>query len=264
MLMKSRREKKHNLKRQGADEWHWEDESTLIRIHNEPRRKLFIPKEAEFLPCSLRRIRDDRETTQIFQSSQRTIKDSWRMAGNNIESTNRRNEFWTGKPIFKVIPNMKWNSTMVDESDTEDAGSCGEFIVTCTHAERMDIIPLDKMFIGHQYRLKHVKCNEHDWDIKMTLHRSNGKKLVYHFRKSPYDILASLFRNHETVLDIYEMSDDVPCLLLMCAEEQSLITQNYYKDKFKLMHVVTITEDGAPQIACSSLGRVQEDHLGTA
>eukprot|EP00435_Cladocopium_sp_Y103_P001843 s656_g1.t1 len=45
------------------------------------------------------------------------------------------------------------------------------------------------------------------------------------------------------MLDIYELGDDVPCLLLMCAEEQSLITKNHYKDKFKLMHVVTITED---------------------
>eukprot|EP00435_Cladocopium_sp_Y103_P008062 s3816_g2.t1 len=158
---------------------------------------------------------------------------------------------WSGRILdtftperkHRVIPNMKWNSTMVDESDTEDAGSFGEFIVTCTHAERMDIIPLDKMFISHQYRLKHVKRNEHDWDIKMTLHRSNGKKLVYHFRKSPYDILASLFRNHGTMLNIYEMGDDVPCFLLMCAEEQSLITKNHYKDKFKLMHVVTTTED---------------------
>eukprot|EP00435_Cladocopium_sp_Y103_P041687 s1561_g11.t1 len=99
------------------------------------------------------------------------------------------------------------------------------------------------MFISHQYRLKHVKCNEHEWDIKMTLHRTSGKELVYHFRKSPHDILSSLFQNYETVLDIYEMGDDVPCLLLMCAEEQSLITKNHYKDKFKLMHVVTITED---------------------
>eukprot|EP00435_Cladocopium_sp_Y103_P042876 s3212_g11.t5 len=67
---------------------------------------------------------------------------------------------------------------MVDESDTEDAGSCGEFIVTCTHAERMDIIPLDDVFISHQYRLKHAKCNEHEWDVKMTLHRKNGKKRI--------------------------------------------------------------------------------------
>ena len=38
------------------------------------------------------------------------------------------------------------------------------------------------------------------------------------------------------------MRDETPCLLLMCAEEQSLITKIHQKDRFKLMHVVTITE----------------------
>ena len=50
---KSRRDKKHDGRRRSADVWRWEDESTLVRIHNEPRRKLFIRREAEFLPCRL-------------------------------------------------------------------------------------------------------------------------------------------------------------------------------------------------------------------
>ena len=73
---KSRRDKKLEIKRNSADEWVWEDESTLIRLQNEPRRKLFVPKEAGYLPCSLKRVRDDRVTTQKFQSNLRTIKDS--------------------------------------------------------------------------------------------------------------------------------------------------------------------------------------------
>ena len=89
---KSRRDKEHETRRVSADVWKWEDESTLIRVHNEPRRKLFIPKEADFLPCSLKRIRDDRTTTQKFQSNTRTIEDS---------------EFWMGETRFQVIPNYQ-------------------------------------------------------------------------------------------------------------------------------------------------------------
>ena len=188
---KSRRDKKLEIKRNSADEWVWEDESTLIRVHNEPGRKLFVPK----LPCSLKRVRDDRVTIQKFQSNSKPIKDSWRMAGNNIESSNRRNEFWTGKTIFNVIPNVQWGASMVDESDAEDKGSCGDSIVTCTRSENMDIIPLDDMFISHQYKLRHHARESHEWDIKMTLHRKNGKKLVYCFTRSPSDILVAAFKD---------------------------------------------------------------------
>ena len=106
---KSRRDKKHDGKRGNTDIWKWEDESTLVRVHNEPRRRLFIPKEAEYLPCRLRRIKDDRRTVQKFQSNSRIIDDSWRLVGNNVESTNRRNEFWTGETRFQVIPNEQWD-----------------------------------------------------------------------------------------------------------------------------------------------------------
>ena len=44
---------------------------------------------------------------------------------------------------------------MVDESDAEDTGSCGDSIVTWTRSENMDIIPLDDIFISHQYKLRH-------------------------------------------------------------------------------------------------------------
>ena len=213
-----------------------------------------FPKRQVFLPCSLKRIRDDRVTTQKFQSNSRTIRDSWRMVGNNIESSNRRNEFWTGKTIFKVIPNMQWGASMVDESDTEDQGSCGDSIVACTISENMDIIPLDDMFISHQYKLRHSTRRSHEWDIKMVLHRKNGKKLVYLFNRPPSDILVSEFKDYEVVLDIHDMKDETPCLLLMCAEEQSLITKIHQRDRFKLMHVVTVAEDDK---LLSPFGRVK-------
>ena len=237
---KSRRDKKHDGRRGNTDVWKWEDESTLVRVHNEPRRRLFIPKEAEFLPCRLRRIKDDRRTIQKFQSNSRTIDDS---SGSNVESTNRRNEFWTGEARFQVIPNEQWDRSMVEDTDSEDVGSTRSRVVTCTHGDQMDIIPLNDMFVSHQYKLKNVKGKDHGWDIKVTLHRKNGKKLVYHFQRSSCDILACLYRDHTAYLDLYEMKDETPCLLLMCAEEQSLFTKVHHKDRFKLLHIVTISEN---------------------
>ena len=46
-----------------------------------PEGKMFVPKEADYVPCKLRWICDDRETYQVFQSSERTIADSWRLMG---------------------------------------------------------------------------------------------------------------------------------------------------------------------------------------
>ena len=130
---------------------------------------------------------------------------------------------------------------MVDETDSEDVGSTRDRGVTCTHSENLDIIPLNDMFISHQYKLKNVKGTDNGWHIKMTLHRKNGKKLVYWFRRSPSDLLPSLYRDHSTFLDLYGMKDETPCL--MCAEEQSLFTKVHHGDRFKLLHVVSITED---------------------
>ena len=191
----------------------------------------------------LRRIKDDRRTVQKFQSNNRIIDDSWRMAGSNVESTNRRNEFWTGETRFQVIPNEQWDRSMVEDTDSEDVGSTRSRVVTCTHGDQMDIIPLNDMFISHQYKLKNAKGKDHGWDIEVALHRKSGKKLVYHFQRSSCDILACLYRDHTAYLDLYEMKDETPCLLLMCAEEQSLFTKVHCKDRFKLLHIVTITEN---------------------
>ena len=158
---KSRRDRRLEIKRNSADEWVWEMNQPLFEFTMSLEGTCLFPKRQVFLPCSLKRIRDDRVTTQKFQSNSRTIRDSWRMVGNNIESSNRRNEFWTGKAIFKVIPNMQWGASMVDESDTEDQGSCGDSIVACTISENMDIIPLDDMFISHQYKLRHSTRRSH-------------------------------------------------------------------------------------------------------
>ena len=226
-----------------VDEWIWKDETTLVRVHKVPRRKMFTPKEADFLPCKLKRFRDERETNQMFQSSGRLMHDSWRLAGNNIEKTNKRNEFWTGTTTFKIISNADIDDVMDSGSDVEDRASCQDTVVTCIFDGNMNIIPLDDMFIAHHYDLKHETRQQNDWDIKMVLHRKNGKTLTYHFRQSYSDLLGKALKNKIISLNLYEMRDDVPCLLLMCAETQSIITKVHKQQRFKMMHVVTITED---------------------
>jgi len=189
--IQSRKDKKMSKNDESKDEWIWEDETTLVRVHKVPRRKMFIPKEADFLPCKLRRFRDERQTHQVFQSSGRTINDSWRLAGNNIERTNKRNEFWTGTTTFKIISNADINDVMDSGSDVEDRASCQNTVVTCTFDGNMKIIPLDDMFIAHHYKLKHETRKDKDWDIRMTLHRKNGKTLTYHFLQSSSDWIGN-------------------------------------------------------------------------
>ena len=239
----SRRDRRITKNEECEDKWIWQDETTLVRVHNTPRRRMFVPKEAEFLPCKLKRFRDVRETYQVFQSSGRTLKDSWRLAGNNIERTNRRNEFWTGTTTFKIISNADLKDLVESGSDVEDRASCQDTVVTCTFDGNMKIIPLDDMFITHQYQLKHETRKDKDWDIRMVLHRKDGSSLVYHFKQSTSDFIGQFLSDTVICLDLYELKDETPCLLLMCAEVQSIITKVHRMDRFKLMHVVTITED---------------------
>ena len=238
----SRKGKKISKNEYDQNEWIWKDETTLTRVHKVPRRKMFTPKEADFLPCKLRRFRDERETNQVFQSSGRLIHDSWRLVGNNIEKT-KRNEFWTGATTFKIISNADIKDVMDSGSDVEDRASCQDTVVTCILDGNMKIIPLDDMFIAHHYKLKHETRKQNDWDIQMNLHRKNGKILTYHFKQSYADFLGKILNDVTISLNVYEMKDDTPCLLLMCAEMQSIITKIHKQSRFKMMHVVTITED---------------------
>ena len=82
-----------------------------------------------------------------------------------------------------------------------------------------------------------------DWDIQMVLHRKNGTTLTYHFQRPSYDFVGGLLNNTVICLELHEMKDEIPCLLLMCAETQSTMTKIHRNDRFKLMHIVTITED---------------------
>ena len=86
----------------------------MIRIHKTPRRQNFVPQDCEDCPCDPRIICDERETEQKFKTNTRVIKDVWRLKGDNNETSNRLNEFWTGTSTFKVLANAE----VIDEGDS--------------------------------------------------------------------------------------------------------------------------------------------------
>ena len=92
--------------------------------------KMCVPKEADYVPCILRWICDDSETYQVFQSSERTIADSWRLMGNNVEKTNRRNEYWTGTTTFTFLFHPANSQEQENDSDVEDKVSGPNSVVT--------------------------------------------------------------------------------------------------------------------------------------
>ena len=71
--------------------------------------------------------------------------------------------FGQGPQTFKIISNADLKDLMESGSDVEDRASCQDTVVTCTFDGNMKIIPLDDMFITHQYQLKHETRKDKDW-----------------------------------------------------------------------------------------------------
>jgi len=65
------------------DEWRWVGDHILERIHNIPRREMFVPSDCDDCPCDHRLIQDWRETQLKFQSNVRMDKSNWRLPGSN-------------------------------------------------------------------------------------------------------------------------------------------------------------------------------------
>ena len=131
-----RQDRRNNEKDTCCDKWEWHNYETLVRVHNIPRRKMFVPKEPDYTQCKLRWIVDERETHQVFQSSERTIKDSWRFSGNNVEKTNRRNEYWTGTTKFKVLFHPADAQSGDTDSDVEDRMSSQDDVHANFHSKQ--------------------------------------------------------------------------------------------------------------------------------
>ena len=227
------------LDKKNEDHWQWDGKETLIRIHKTPRRQNFVPQDCEDCPCDPRIICDERETEQKFKTNTRVIKDIWRFKGDNHESTNKLNEFWTGKSTFKVLANAE-----VIDRDKSYKVSQG-VITLCTNCNELNTIPVTDVFVPYQYHIEVSKCEVDHPKVSVILWREKkNRTLEFQFSKSPCDLMTSKFAKFSLAINLIEVPRAVPCFVLLCSEERNWFTflQNKMKDEMKF-HVVPITED---------------------
>ena len=231
--------KSQGLSKKNEDYWQWEGEETLIRIHKTPRRQNFVPQDCEDCPCDHRIICDERETEQKFKTNTRVIKDTWRFKGDNNETTNKLNEFWTGKSTFKVLANA-------EVIDRDKSCKVNQGVITlCTHCSELNTIPITDVFVPYQY---HIEVSKHEVDhpkVSVILWRDRkNRTLEFQLSKSPCDLMTSKFAKFSLAINLIEVPRDVPCFVLLCSEERNWFTflQNKMQDEMKF-HVVPITED---------------------
>ena len=231
--------KSQMLDRKNEDHWQWDGKETLIRIHKTPRRQNFVPQDCEDCPCDPRIICDERETEQKFKTNTRVIKDIWRFKGDNHESTNKLNEFWTGKSTFKVLANAE-----VIDRDKSCKVSQG-VITLCTNCDELNTIPITDVFVPYQYHIEVSKCEVDHPKVSVILWaEKKNRTLEFQFSKSPCDLMTSKFAKFSLAINLIEVPRAVPCFVLLCSEERNWFTflQNKMKDEMKF-HVVPITED---------------------
>ena len=246
------------LDKKNEDHWQWDGKETLIRIHKTPRRQNFVPQDCEDCPCDPRIICDERETEQKFKTNTRAIKDIWRFKGDNHESTNKLNDFWTGKSTFKVLANAE-----VIGGDKNCKVSQG-VITLCTNCNDLNTVPITDVFVPYQY---HIEVGKHEVDhpkVSVVLWREKkNRTLEFQFSKSPCDVMTSKFAKFSLAINLIEVPRAVPCFVLLCSEERNWFTflQNKMKDEIKF-HVVPITESYLA--AMKHMVEIQMRHLGHA
>ena len=198
-----------------------------------------MPQDCDDCPCDPRIICDERETEQKFKTNTRVIKDTWRLKGDNWETTNKSNEFWVGKSTFKVIANAE-----VIDSDKSYKVSPG-VVTLCTFINGLNTIPLTDVFVPYQY---HIEVGKHEVDypkVSVILWREHkNRTLEFQIAKSPCDMMTSKFAKFPITINLIEVPRDVPCFVLLCSEERNWFTflQNKMQEEMKF-HVVPITED---------------------
>ena len=227
------------LNKKNEDYWQWEGKETLIRIHKTPRRQNFVPQDCEDCPCDHRIICDERETEQKFKTNTRVIRDTWRFKGDNHESTNKLNEFWTGKSTFKVLANA-------EVIDGDKSYKVNQGVITlCTNCSELNTIPITDVFVPYQY---HIEVGKHEVDhpkVSVILWREKkNRTLEFQLSKSPCDLMTSKFAKFSLTINLIEVPREIPCFVLLCSEERNWFTflQNKMKDQMKF-HAVPITED---------------------
>ena len=227
---------------QVRDEWRWIGSHILERIHNIPRRGMFVPSDCDDCPCDHRLIQDWRETQQKFKSNVTVDKSNWRLPGNNGERSNNRNEFWTGKSIFRVLRHH----------EVPPVASCimDENLMACVNTKGLDIISHNKIFIPHTYQMM-VSENKNknelnvfaDSLINLVLVRDSGQSMKYTFVRSVHDLGNTKFLGKDVTITMQELPESTPTMVLMCAEPSSLMTKRYRDIMDTSFHLELITED---------------------
>ena len=227
---------------QVRDEWKWIGNHTLERIHNIPRREMFVPSDCEDCPCDHRLIQDWRETQQKFQSNVRVDEDNWHLPGNNGERSNKRNEFWTRKSIFRVLRHH----------EVPPVASCimDDNLMACVNTMGLNITSHNNIFIPHTYQMV-VTENKNDNElnvfadslINLVLVRDNGQTMKYTFMRSIPDVDNTKFSGKDIAITMRELPEMVPTMVLMCAEPSSLMSQRYRDIMDTSFHLELITED---------------------
>eukprot|EP00435_Cladocopium_sp_Y103_P038752 s1874_g10.t1 len=220
-----------------SDIWDWDGKSKLVRIHNVPRRRNFIPQECGDCPCAASLICEERVTEQTFKTNTRTVEDCWRYKGDNEESSNRKNEYWTGKTTFRVIDGCEVEGTKPHHEPKPGA------ITLCINCDGMDVIGLDGVFVPYAYTVKIMDDANVFTSVQMNLHRNNRKILVFRFRRAMCDYALTKFKMKSIVMDLYELPPNKPCFLLMCAEERNWFTFLQGTMEGILFHIVSIPAD---------------------
>ena len=160
---------------------------------------MFVPSDCEDCPCDHRLIQDWRETQLKFQSNVRMDKSNWRLPGNNGERSNNRNEFWTGKSIFRVLRHQ----------GVRPVASCimDDNLMICVDTMGLDIISPNKIFIPHTYRMViEENKNENELNvfadslINLLLVRDNGHCLKYTFVRSIPDLNGTKYLGRTLLL----------------------------------------------------------------
>ena len=201
---------------------------------------MFAPSDCDDCPCDHRLIQDWRETQLKFQSNVRVDKDNWHLPGNNGERSNNRNEFWTGKSIFRVLRHQ----------EVRPVASCiMDNLMACVNTMGLNIIHHNKIFIPHTYQVMVTENkNKNELDIftdsliKLVLVCDNGQSMKYTFVRSIPDRDNTRFLGKDVTITMQELPESTPTMVL-CAEPSSLMTKRYREIMDASFHLELITED---------------------
>ena len=143
-----------------------------------------------------------------------------------MERSNKRNEFWTGKSIFRVsrhheVPPVA--SCIVDDN-----------LMACVNTMGLDIISHNNIFIPHTYQMVVAENkNENELNvfadslIDLVLVRDNGQTMKHTFARSIPDIDSAKFLGKDVTITMQELPEMTRTMALMCAEPLSLMTKRY-------------------------------------